>query len=206
MKGAGSWGWGGREVFRRGAWTVLTDTMSWRQWEPWGIFKQQGDTIRPGFSNHWYACAYMGVKDGRHVGTFFNHPREEGWRLHSRHWGRKGGDRSENRKYEISETLANELQGRGQRRDGEIRFLFQPRLWWKPLEPERWFSLLHKTMKILISHPRDIYFMPMKCRTVWEAMKLWRWKAPILALKKPPEECRGAAGLILSALNFRWHV
>lgn len=58
--------WGSRH--RRGqqgrSLDCFTDIMSRKQGEPRGIFKQQSDTVKPGFSNDQHAYAYMGVQMG----------------------------------------------------------------------------------------------------------------------------------------------
>lgn len=74
--GAGAKGVGGGLQGRGG--DSFTDMVARRWWEPGGILKQQSDPVKPGFSNHQSACAYVGVKNGRHVGAFCSHSREEG--------------------------------------------------------------------------------------------------------------------------------
>lgn len=59
---------------------------------------------------------------------------------------------------------------------GKVGFFSSPASGEKPLSLRVNFPYYNKTIKILISHSRNIYFMPTMCQAVWEAVKLQRWE------------------------------
>ena len=95
---------------------------------------------------------------------------------------RRGADRSKIERYHtILLKLVGQLQGGGGELLGEEMGRNQVSLPTQPLVrtpqretlgPERWFLLLHKTTKILVSHSRNICVCPRYVKAVGEVLRI----------------------------------